>query len=280
MRCARSVTVRVDSGRSEVCTSRKPRCAASRSTTVRVIGPAVVLGGRQQVGGDASRCRRSSCPAGASARAARRSPAGPAPGWRPARPAPSASARCSPTSASSASVGSRGPGRTAGMSSAWKRVGALRLLQLDLQRGPAARRRRPRAGRRARCPAPAASADSTESLASRLPFSISDSADGLIAARPATSASVWPCAPPEVPQPPADGQRIGRAADRSGTSRCRRALRRRGRRPGIDRSRRRIRVAGRCRGRPWRDAWSRRGRRSPCRSVIAARYGKNRNSSR
>ena len=260
--CARSVTVRVDSGRSEVCTSRNPRCAASRSTTVRVIGPpsylvavsrsaatlldlaeVVVLPAHPlpQVGVGPPGLLRGGGPL----RPARRR----APGaGRPAPPAPRSAA-----AAPAARPGCPAPGNA---------VGALRLLQFDLQRGAAAGRRDGQQVGAARCPAPPARADSTDSFASRLPFSISDSADGLIAGDAGDVGQRLALAPADVPQPAADGQRIGelptggisRAAGHCGVA---------GVRPGSIDPGRADRVDVRCRDVRGRDAWSRRGRRSP-----------------
>ena len=86
------------------------------------------------------------------------------------------------------------PGRTAGMPQRVERVGALGLLELDLQRRAPARGRPPPADRASPVPSAAAIAVSTDSFASRLPFSINDSADAEMPAAAATSSSVRPAA--------------------------------------------------------------------------------------
>ena len=153
---------------------------------------AFVLGRGQQIRPRLSRSRRNSCPASASGRGDRHWPAGPAPAWRPARPAPwpapGAARPATPAPPSAAAGRSAPPGSPA--------PGTSRRAAPSPVRSPTRRAgwaRRWPATRRARCPARSASAFSTDSLASRLPFSISDSADGEI---DATAAAHRPASVP------------------------------------------------------------------------------------
>ena len=140
IRWARSVTVRVDSGRSRGV--HQPEAQMGGEPVDHGAGdrPAVVLGGGQQVGGDRLDLAEVVAAAGASARAARRWPGGPAPGWRPARPgprpAPGAGRPATPAPRSAAAApagppGSPAPGTqsarcafSSSISSAARRLGA------------------------------------------------------------------------------------------------------------------------------------------------------------
>ena len=164
--------MRVDSGRSAGVPSRKPRCAASRSTTVRVIGPpsypvavsrsaatrldlaevvAPPAHPLAQLGIGPPGLLRGGGPLGLDAgqRAVQARPATPAPRSAAAAPA--------------------GP---PGSSSAWNAAARCARLQLDLQRRPAARARPPPAARTGRCPAPPASVVSSGQLG--LPLAVLD----------------------------------------------------------------------------------------------------------
>ena len=206
---ARSVTVRVDSGRSVVCTQPEAQVRGQPVDHGPGDRPALVLGGRQQVGRDLLDLAEVVVLPAHPLPQLGVGPPGLLRGGRPLglhvgeRPV-QADQRLQ-------RLGRQPRTRPHGRDvQRLEAGGALRLLQLDLQRGPAARAARRSAGRPGRCPAPPARAVSSDSFASRLPFSISDSADGADRRDAGDVGQRLALALAEVPEPPADGQRIRR----------------------------------------------------------------------
>ena len=179
---------------------------AIRSTTVRVIGPPRSRW-RSTVPRRPSRSLRSSCPDGASATRrsalARRASSGVA-----ARSAwTAASARCRPTSASRASVGSRGPGRTAGMPSALNDSARCAFSSSISSAARRLGRGHRQQVRQARCPGrrPARSAPTAWPPACR---SRSATAPTERCRRVCDVGQCLARGLAQVPEPPADGQRV------------------------------------------------------------------------